>query len=69
MINIFYTRLAKLAINYAVNVKKGERILIAGPALAKELFQAIYLEAIRAGGHPLLLVGIEGIQELKYKNS
>jgi len=69
MINTFYEKLAKLAINHAVNVKKGERICITGPALAKELFQAMYIETIKAGGHPLLLVGIEGIQELRYKYS
>ncbi|MFX1592866.1 MAG: aminopeptidase [Promethearchaeota archaeon] len=69
MINNFYTKLAKLAINYAVNVKKGERIFISGPALAKELFQAIYIEILKAGGNPLLIPAIEGIQELKYKYS
>jgi len=69
MINTFYKKLAKLAINYAVNVKKGERIFITGPALAQELFQAMYIETIKAGGHPLLNVQIEGIQELRLKYS
>ncbi len=69
MINTFYEKLAKLAINYAVNVKKGERIFIAGPALAQELFQAMYIETVKAGGHPLLNVQIEGIQELRLKYS
>ncbi len=69
MINIFYEKLAKLAINHAVNIKKGERICITGPALAKELFQAMYSETIKAGGYPLLLPAIEGIQELKFKYS
>jgi aminopeptidase len=67
MINSFYTKLAKLAINYSVNVQKGERVLIAGVALAEELFRAIYIETLKAGGHPLLVPGIEGILELKYK--
>ena len=67
MINIFYEKLAKLAINFAVNVKKGERIFITGPSLAKELFQSMYVETIKAGGHPVLLPGIEGTQELFYK--
>lgn len=67
MINSFYEKLAKLAINYAVNIKKGNRVFITGPALAKELFQALYIETIKAGGHPLLYVGIEGTQELKLK--
>ena len=67
MINTFYEKLAKLAIKHSVNIKKGDRVFIAGPALAKELFQAMYIETIKAGGHPLLLSGIEGTQELKYK--
>jgi len=60
---------AKFIANFAVNVKKGERIYISGPALAKELFQAMYIETIKAGGHPLLFPRIEGIQELKYRYS
>jgi len=67
MINTFYEKLAKLAINYSVNIKKGDRVCIVGPTLAKEFFQSMYIEATKAGGYPLLLAGIEGIQELKYK--
>ncbi|MFX1380392.1 MAG: aminopeptidase, partial [Promethearchaeota archaeon] len=67
MINTFYERLAKLAINYSTKIEKGDRVCITGPDLAKELFQAIYVETIKAGGHPFLLVQIEGTQELRLK--
>ncbi|UCC19904.1 MAG: aminopeptidase [Promethearchaeota archaeon] len=67
MINLFYEKLAKLAINFSTNVKKGDRVFISGPALAKDLFQALYVEVIKSGGYPLLNPGIEGTQELKYK--
>ena len=67
MNNPFYTKLAKLAINYSTDIKKGDRVFISGLALAKDLFQALYVEVIKAGGHPFLLVGIEGTQELNYK--
>ncbi len=67
MINEFYVKLAKLAINYSVRVKKGDRVFIAGPAFTKELLQALFVETIKAGGHPLLLPMIEGIQELRFK--
>ncbi len=67
MINPFYEKLAKLAVNYSVNIKKGERVSINGYTLAKELFQALYIEIIKAGGYPFLDVRIEGIQELKLK--
>lgn len=38
MINEFYEKLAKLAVNYAVEVKKGQRVAVMGPNIAEELF-------------------------------
>ena len=67
MISEFYEKLAKLAVNYSIEVKKGDRILIIGPAIAKELFQACYAEVVKAGGHPFYLANIEGTEELMYK--
>ena len=67
MINPFYEKLAKLAVNYAVAVKKGDRVLIIGPIIAHELFQALYIEVIKTGAHPLNIVEIEGTQEILFK--
>ena len=68
MINEFYEKLAKLAVNYALEVKKGQRVVVKGPSIAKDLFQAIYAEVLKAGGHPLLVPTIEGTEELLYKH-
>ena len=67
MINPFYEKLANLVVNYSIKVKKGDRVVIEGPALAEELFLALYLEIIKAGGHPLLFPEIKGTKELFYK--
>ncbi|MHA1240804.1 MAG: aminopeptidase [Promethearchaeota archaeon] len=67
MISEFYEKLAKLAVNYAVDVKKGQRVAVVGPTLAKELFQAIYAEILKVGAHPTLIPDVEGSQELLYK--
>ena len=67
MINEYYEKLAKLAVHYAVGVKKDQRVLIEGPVIAQELFQAIYAEVLKAGGHPILFPSIEGEQELLFK--
>ncbi|MFW9970736.1 MAG: aminopeptidase [Candidatus Odinarchaeota archaeon] len=67
MINPFYEQLAKLVINYSIKVKTGDRVFILGPTLAEELFRALYVEIIKAGGHPLLLPSIEGQEELLFK--
>ena len=67
MINTFYEKLAKLVVNYSIKVKEGDRIIITGPALAKDLILATYTEIIKAGGHTLLLTQIEGTQEIFFK--
>ncbi len=67
MINPFFEKLAKLAVNYSIKVKKGDRIFVLGPTFADELFQALFIEIIKAGGHPLLLPFIEGQEELLFK--
>ncbi|MFW9876779.1 MAG: aminopeptidase [Candidatus Thorarchaeota archaeon] len=67
MINSFFEKLAKLTINYSIKVKRGERIFVLGPTLAEELFRALYVEIIKAGGYPLLLPFIEGQEELLLK--
>ncbi len=67
MINPFYEKLAKLAVNYSIQVKKGDRVFILGPALAEELFRALYVEIIKAGGHAFLHPSIEGQDDLLFK--
>ncbi len=65
--NSFYQRLAKLAVNYSIGVKKDQRVVVLGPTIAEELFQALYMETLKTGGHPLLLPSIEGDDELLFK--
>ncbi len=67
MINQFYEKLAKLAVNYSLKVNKGDRVYVQGSAIAEELFRALYAEIIKAGGHPLLFPEIEGTSELFFK--
>lgn len=67
MISEFYEKLAKLAVNYSIKVKKGDRILVMGPVLAKEAFQALNIELLKAGGFPLSIPNIEGLDEILYK--
>jgi aminopeptidase len=67
MINPFYEKLAKLAVNYSIKVKEGDRVFILGSTLAEELFRALYIEIIKAGGYPLLLPAIEGQEDLFFR--
>ncbi|MFX1496257.1 MAG: aminopeptidase [Promethearchaeota archaeon] len=67
MLNPYCEKLAKLAIKYSINVEKGKRIVILGPVLAKELFLALQIEILKAGGHPFLIPQLEGEDELFFK--
>ncbi|MFX0147296.1 MAG: aminopeptidase [Candidatus Hodarchaeota archaeon] len=67
MINPIFEKLAKVVVNYSIEVKRGQRIAIIGPVLAKELYQALYAEIIKNGGYPLAFPQIEGLSEIFYK--
>ena len=67
MINPMYEKYAQLVVNYSLNIKKGERVFILSPAMAEEFIRALYVEVLKAGAHPYLDIGIEGINELLYK--
>ena len=67
MINPFYEKLAKLVVNYSIGVKRGDRVFLDGLCFTKELLLAIYVEVIKAGGHPLLKPKIDGTEELFMK--
>jgi aminopeptidase len=64
-----FEKLARLVVNYSLNIKRGERVIIDSPAMAEELIRAIYVEVLKAGAHPYLDIEIEGINELHYKHA
>ncbi|MFW9865057.1 MAG: aminopeptidase [Candidatus Thorarchaeota archaeon] len=64
-----HEKLAKLVVEYSLNVKKGERVIIASPTIAEELIRAIYVEVLKIGAHPYLNIEIEGINVLFYKHA
>jgi aminopeptidase len=51
--------LAQILVRYSTNVQKGETVAIQGPTPAEPLLQAVYEEVLRAGGYPVLNVGLE----------
>jgi aminopeptidase len=66
--NPFYKKLAEIAIKYSTKVKEGQRVMIRGSNVAQELALALYIEILKAGGHPFIDLYIEGEKEalLKY---
>jgi aminopeptidase len=65
-------RLAKLAdvlVNYSVGVKKGQIVRIHGPSVAAPLIVELYRKVVQAGGHPLVRMAPEAVQEIFYKTA
>jgi len=51
-----WNKYAKLLVNYCVEVKKNERVLIRSSTLAEPLVREVYREVLKAGGHPHTLL-------------
>jgi len=60
---------AMLAVQYAVDVKPGELVFINGSEVANDLIKAVYIETLKAGGHPIVQSTIKGINAAKFKYS
>jgi aminopeptidase len=61
------TKLAKVLVNYSVEIQKGQQVMIQTSPIAEELTLAVYEEVIKAGGHPLTLCQVPGTQEIFFK--
>jgi aminopeptidase len=68
MFSDFNEKLAKLVVNYAVNVQKEDKVIISGSTDAADLVQAIYTEVVKAGGYMLeLIIDIPENNEIFFK--
>jgi len=52
--------LARILVGYSTGVMEGDKVVIDGESAAEPLLLAIYEETLKAGGHPMLNVGIDG---------
>jgi aminopeptidase len=60
-------KLADVLVNYSVAVQPGDKVFIQGGVLAEPLLMAVYAAVLQAGGHPLMLAGLPGTDELLYR--
>ncbi len=62
-------KLAKLLVNYSVNIQPQEKVLITGTIPSLPLVAETYREAIRAGGYPMIQIGDESLDQIFYQES
>jgi len=60
-------KLADVLVDYSVSVQAGDKVAINGHTLAAPLLQAVYAKVLQAGGHPLLLPSLPGMERIFYQ--
>ncbi len=67
MVDIRAERLAKLLINYSLEIKEGDRLVIYGLAVTEPLIEAAYREAIKAGAVVKPVIGLPNLSYHQYQ--
>jgi aminopeptidase len=62
-------KLADLLVNYSVTVKPGDKVVINGDTAAGPLLKAVYARVLRAGGHPMMMAQLPGLEEILFRNA
>jgi aminopeptidase len=62
-------KLARVLIHYSLRLERGNLLRIRGPALAGPQILAAYREALLAGAHPTVRIGIEGLEDIYYRTA
>jgi aminopeptidase len=60
-------KLADVLVNYSTEIKTGDKVIIQGSTLAEPLLKEVYAKVLQAGGHPLVVLGLPGMDELLYR--
>ncbi|HZN66343.1 MAG TPA: aminopeptidase [Tepidisphaeraceae bacterium] len=60
-------RLADVLVNYSVGVKKDQLVRISAPPVAHPLVAEVYRKVVLAGGHPMVRMSPEELQEIFLK--
>jgi len=66
MLDARVNRLAKVLVQYSRKVKRGQVVLIGGPASAEPLLLEVGREVLRAGGHPMYRMAPNAAPEVLY---
>ena len=61
------SKLAKVLVNYSIEAKKGQQIVIRTHPIADELTLAVYEELIKVGAHPFIVNEVPGTDEIFFR--
>ena len=58
--------LADVLVHHSVKLQRGEKALIIGSSETAPLIKEVYRSVLRAGGHPMLQVGLPELDKIYY---
>lgn len=67
MKDIRLQKLAHLLVNYSLEVKEGEYVLLHGSTITEPLLRELYREVLKAGAHPEIITIVNGVHEILLK--
>ena len=66
MIDPRVTKMADVLINYSLETKPGDKLIIYGTPAGTPLVREAYRAALRAGAHPVVRIALPGIDEIMF---
>ncbi|HOU12494.1 MAG TPA: aminopeptidase [Anaerolineae bacterium] len=67
--DIRLARMARLLVEYSVNVQPGERVGIISSPAAADLVREVYACVLERGGNPLVYLSLPGLEEIFYRTA
>ena len=67
--NDIIKKYAKVLVEYSLELKKGDRLLINSTYLAEELMKEVYAQALAAGAYPEFKVSLNGTEKIFYDSA
>ncbi len=64
-----HQKLAKVLVHYSLGIKPGHRFVIRASPIAAPLIREVYREAIRAGAHVDMLLALDGLDEIFFREA
>jgi aminopeptidase len=61
-----YEKYAELLVQYSLDLKKGDQLLISSTSLAQPLVREVVRYALRAGAHPETWISVSGVARTRY---
>jgi aminopeptidase len=62
-------KLADVLVRYSTGVKPGDTVAIRGQTTAEPLLKAVFVKVLEAGGHPMMMAQLPGMEELFFEHA